>query len=447
MNFYVPGGTMAADARSYILRNADTQLYEALTDGVFTYILTPRQQGKSSLMTRTAQRLRQEGVAVAALDLSAQGFNLEASFWYRGLLTQLGRRLRLEDEIEDYDHEHPQLSPLQLWQAILRDVALARIQGKIVIFLDEIDIVRALPFSTDELFAAIRACHNARTQDPEYNRLTFCLLGVAAPNELIRNPRLTPFNIGRRIELTDFTLAESAQLSPGLGKGDKINARLMARVHYWTSGHPNLTQRLCQVVAKDETATSESAVDHWCERVFFTPESELRDDNLSYVQQRLLAPPDDIAPSDADEHRAALLLLYQRILAGNPVPDNETDQRAVTLKLSGAVRAHERRLVPRNRIYARVFDQRWSLEHMPDAEVQRLKRAYRRTILRTLVIAGSILAIMIALAGTAVWPEAILLALAATAKIARTRRWSSGRLRSILPCNDTPEAGNDGDSS
>jgi len=394
---------MAADAPSYVPRNADTQLYEALTEGVFAYILTPRQQGKSSLMTRTAQRLRREGVAVAALDLSAQGFNLEASYWYRGLLTQLGRRLGLEDEIDDYDHTHRHLSPLQLWQAVLRDVALTRIPGKIVIFLDEIDIVRALPFSTDELFAAIRACYNARTEDPEYRRLTFCLLGVAAPNELIRNPRLTPFNIGRRIELTDFTPAESARLRSGLGKSDDINERLMARIHYWTNGHPNLTQRLCQAVAQDETATTETAVDQWCERMFFAPEAELRDDNLSYVQQRLLATPDDVSPQAADEHRAALLSLYQRVLTGKPVPDNETDQRAVTLKLSGAVRAEERLLVPRNRIYARVFDHRWTLERMPDAEVQRLKRAYRRAILRTVTIAGIIAAAMTALAATAFW--------------------------------------------
>lgn len=42
--------------------------------------------------------------------------------------------------------------------------------------MDEIDTVRSLPFSTDECFAAIRECYNRRTEDPEFNRLTFCLL-------------------------------------------------------------------------------------------------------------------------------------------------------------------------------------------------------------------------------------------------------------------------------
>src|SRR6266852_3009207 len=59
----------------------------------------------------------------------------------------------------------------------------------LVIFIDEIDAVRSLPFSTDEFFAGIRECYNRRTQDPAFNRLTFCLLGVATPSDLIQDTR------------------------------------------------------------------------------------------------------------------------------------------------------------------------------------------------------------------------------------------------------------------
>src|SRR5262249_34215832 len=120
----------------------------------------------------------------------------------------------------------------------------------LVIFIDEIDTVRSLGFSTDEFFAAIRECYNRRTLDPELNRLAFCLLGVASPTDLIRDVRMTPFNIGRRIELTDFTGAEAAPLAIGLlistsprgspteaqrrqeGKAD--SEHLLRRVLYWT---------------------------------------------------------------------------------------------------------------------------------------------------------------------------------------------------------------------
>src|SRR4029434_9330785 len=123
--------------------------------------------------------------------------------------------------------------------------------------VDEIDTVRSLPFSTDEFFAAIRECYNRRTEDPAFTRLTFCLLGVASPSDLIRDTRMTPFNIGRRIELTDFTEEEARPLGIGLevgttstpGRPEQEARGLLKRVLYWTGGHPYLTQRLCQAVA------------------------------------------------------------------------------------------------------------------------------------------------------------------------------------------------------
>src|SRR5205085_5411481 len=88
--------------------------------------------------------------------------------------------------------------------------------ARLVIFVDEIDAVRSLPFRTDEFFAAIRECYNRRPQKPEFERLVFCLLGVASPSDLISDARMTPFNIGRRIELADFTEAEAAPLAEAL---------------------------------------------------------------------------------------------------------------------------------------------------------------------------------------------------------------------------------------
>src|SRR5207253_8577206 len=141
--------------------------------------------------------------------------------------------------------------------------------SRLVLFIDEIDVVRSLPFSTDEFFAAIRECYNRRAREPAFERLTFCLLGVASPSDLVRDPRRAPFNIGRRIQLTDFTEAEAAPLALGLchhgaaplrgtrlpsgetrrgiGKNGKRRAgdakALMRRILYWTGGHPYLTQR------------------------------------------------------------------------------------------------------------------------------------------------------------------------------------------------------------
>src|SRR5262249_29247235 len=146
--------------------------------------------------------------------------------WYDGLLHAAGRQLDLEDELEEFWLAHPRLGPLQRFMAALGEVVLPGVKRQtsnvreqppgasldvsrltfdapLIIFIDEIDVVRSLPFSTDEFFAAIRECYNRRAKDPVYQRLTFCLLGVASPSDLIRDTRLTPFNIGRRIELAD----------------------------------------------------------------------------------------------------------------------------------------------------------------------------------------------------------------------------------------------------
>ena len=194
--------------------------------------------GKSSLMVRTADRLRQEDTAVAVLDLTAIGQNLTAEQWYDGLLGHIARQFRMDDVLEDFWLANARLGPLQRFMRAIREVVLPRCKGQVVIFVDEIDAVRSLPFSTDEFFAAIRECYNRRTEDAELGRLTFCLLGVATPSDLIRDMRTTPFNIGRPIELRDFTEAEAAPLAKGLTLQGAEAIKLLQRILYWTAGIP-----------------------------------------------------------------------------------------------------------------------------------------------------------------------------------------------------------------
>jgi WD40 repeat protein len=435
--FFVAGGTMPGGAQSYLLRQADRDLYEALSRGEFCYVLTARQMGKSSLMVHTAMRLREEGVTVVVLDLTAQGQNLTAAQWYDGLLGSIGQQLGLEDELDRFWMEHQRLGLLQRWMRAIRQVLLPHCPGRVAIFIDEIDVVRSLPFPTDEFFAGIRECYNRRPEDLELHRLTFCLLGVASPTDLIRDPRLTPFNIGRRIELTDFTAVEAAPLASGLlnhrgteaqrgdageqgsrgteGQKGGPAERVLQRVLYWTGGHPYLTQRLCQAVVDcagtggagggsaecglscrsgsnphSAIRNPQSLVDRLCTELFLTPRARVQDDNLEFVSARLLA-------GGAD--RAAVLTCYERVLRGAPVRDDPGDPVASALQLAGVVRARRGRLTVRNRIYASIFDRAWVTANMPGAELRRQQAAYRLGLWRASLAALALAGLVAGLAG------------------------------------------------
>ncbi len=484
--FYVTSGTLCPDAPSYVERQADKDLIDALVAGEFCYILTSRQMGKSSLMVRTAARLRQAGIRTALLDLTAIGRNLTPDQWYHGQLLQLGLRLDLEDELEEFWLRHTELGPLQRFMSAIEQVALpgraakerpqtkeaSELRCPLVLFVDEIDAVRSLPFSTDELFAAIRAHYNRRSSEPHLRRITFCLLGVALPTDLIRDPRTTPFNIGRRIELTDFTPSEAAPLAAGLGGGEGENGRrlradaatrrggdsaipdsgstldsrlstqsspLLSRILHWTGGHPYLTQRLCQAVAArlhegPAFWNPVRLVDQVCAAAFLSGAGPWRDDNLLFVRERLLRVPEDLPGGPA-----ALLDRYGRVCDGAPwsrgVLDHENYPVADLLRLSGVVRSipaegGSRRLVVGNRIYARVFDRRWARENMPDAERRRQQAAFRRGLLQAATVASVVLCVLGALTAIAVTNER------RASLLARRLSAAAGELRASLAQRD-----------
>jgi hypothetical protein len=384
--FYVVGGTLRPDAPCYVERASDSELYASLLRGEVCYALTARQMGKSSLMVRTVRRLRAEGIHVAVLDLTSIGQNLSAEQWYDGLITRLGEQLGLEDELHSFWRTHAEWGPLQRWMTAIERIVLRHREGRIIVFIDELDTVLSLPFSADEFFAGVRECYNRRAQDATFNRLSFVLLGVGAPSDLIRDTRLTPFNIGRRIEIDHFTEAETMALAKGLPCDGLTAQQLVRRVFYWTAGQPYLTQRLCRNLAGALTKAKETEradrtpphlpsvglVDELCRSLFLTRKAQERDDNLIFVRERILRTEEDLA---------ALLSTYAGVRRGNRLPDTDRDPLVTTLKLSGVLRPEGGLLRVSNRIYGQVFDLAWVRFNMPEAEVRRQRWAFRRGVL------------------------------------------------------------------
>ena len=363
--FFTTGGTLHHNSPSYVERASDQQLNARLSEGEFCYVLTARQIGKSSSMVRAAMKLKEQAMDALILDLTAIGQNLNAEQWYDGLLAKIGQSLQMEDALEDYWMDHLRLSPVQRWFQAIREVVLPRISKRLIIFFDELDVVRGLSFCTDEFFAAIRQCYHARIEDPVMEKVTFCLLGVATPSELIQDPHHTPFNIGHRIELHDFSLDEARPLARGLERHPEDQERagaLIERIHHWTQGHPYLTQRLCQaVMEQNQEGDPAQLVDHICELLFLSPRAKEQDDNLLYVRERVRRCPLD---------QISLLDDYWSIWRGENIRYDEENPIISELLLTGLVKVRGDFLVTRNRIYHHLFDQQWIERIRPVAEVE-----------------------------------------------------------------------------
>jgi len=200
---FVTGGAVQAGGGVYLERSADQELLDLCRAASFAYVLSSRQVGKSSLTVRTAERLQAEGVRSVIIDLNELGVEITSNQWYQGFLLNIADQLLLEVDVSRWWQAHEEAGLAQRLSLFLREVVLEQIQESVVIFVDEIDSTLRLTF-TDDFFAAIRYLYNARPSFPALRRLSFVLIGVATPADLIKDPSRTPFNIGQRVELTDF---------------------------------------------------------------------------------------------------------------------------------------------------------------------------------------------------------------------------------------------------
>ena len=94
-SFFVVGGTLGRDASSYVRRPVDDELLQLTLQGEYCNVLAARQTGKSSLMVRTSERLKREGVRSVIIDPTSIGSAVTPSEWYFGLLSRLRTELDL----------------------------------------------------------------------------------------------------------------------------------------------------------------------------------------------------------------------------------------------------------------------------------------------------------------------------------------------------------------
>ncbi|MFM2061757.1 MAG: hypothetical protein RLZZ507_1427 [Cyanobacteriota bacterium] len=366
---YQVGGSLTNNAPSYVEREADIELYQALRQGEFCYVLNCRQMGKSSLLVRTKHRLEQEGFKCTSVDMTNIGSeNITPSQWYKGIVADLWRGFKLLGKLnlKLWWQAGDDLSLLQNLSRFFEELLIQFPEEKIIIFIDEIDSILSLNFQVDDFFALIRYCYNERAIDPEYKRLTFAIFGVATPSDLIQDPKRTPFNIGKAIELKGFNLEEVESLIRGLETLFPTPESIIKKILIWTEGQPFLTQKICNLITSFEFKTdikthdfTKFSEEYWIENIINEYiiknwESQDEPEHLRTIQDRLLY----------DQKRTGQLLgIYQQILQGTKVASDDSREQ-IELLLSGLVIRKKGFLSIKNRIYAQVFNLDWVVKKL-----------------------------------------------------------------------------------
>ena len=359
------GGTLNSRRHLYIERQEDEKFFQLLEQAEYVNVLSSRQMGKSSLMMRAVQRLGERGIRTVTIDLASElGTPPDLDAFYLGLLSKVVRALALPLDLQTWWHECGAETVNQRLLRFFREVVGGTVVAPVVIFLDEIDSTLKLPY-TDDLFTAIRGMYNDRPMVEAYRRIAFCLLGVATPNELIKDRRTTAYNVGVALTLRDFDrdVDDLSPLAAVLNSDAAIADRLLDRILYWSGGQPYLTQKLCADVVAKRIADAD-AVDDLVRHVYDNLGQASNDVHFQQILRFL---------EDRLSDESATIRLYTRILNGKTVPDR-TRLASAELKLSGLVkRDNQGNLVVRNPIYRRLFDVVWVRRTGPGRALQRAR--------------------------------------------------------------------------
>jgi DNA-binding winged helix-turn-helix (wHTH) protein len=251
-------GAMPLDSQFYIARPVDEQFRAAIRrrDSI-VLIKGARQVGKSSLLARGLQEARDVDSRVVLTDFQMLNEADLASVetFFLSLAEIIAFRLNLETcPRAVWDPLH---SPNFNFERYLQRYALASSSAPIVWAVDEVDRLFTRPFA-GEVFSLFRSWHNARSLDPEgpWRRLTLAIAYATEAHLFINDLNQSPFNVGTRLALDDFDLAQVAELNRRYGAPLRAD-REIERFYQVIGGNPYLTQRGLHEMARRELSLTE----------------------------------------------------------------------------------------------------------------------------------------------------------------------------------------------
>ena len=247
------GGAVPLGSRFYVVRSADLEFRQAVERGdSIVLVKGARQVGKTSLLARELQQAREGGARVVFTDfqLLSEAHLVSAEALFHLLGAWIAEQLELEvlpDQVWD-SGSGPGLN----FRRYMRREVLARVETRLVWGLDEVDRLFSCRFAS-EVFGIFRSWHNERALDPAgpWSRLTVAMSYATEAHLFISDLNQSPFNVGTRLVLEDFTFDQVADLNARYGCPLR-DAKELARFYRQVGGHPYLVRRgLHEMVVRD----------------------------------------------------------------------------------------------------------------------------------------------------------------------------------------------------
>ena len=251
------GGAIPLNSNFYVIRDVDQEFTDALQRRDSIVLLKgSRQVGKTSLLARGIQRAREAGIQVILTDCQKLPVT-QLKTLDEFLLTVsslLAKQLKLSvtpKSVWDFD-----CVPTLNFEGYFIDHILTATTQPILWAIDEADNLFNHEFSS-ELFALLRSWHNERALNPENpcHRLTIAIAYATESYLFIKDPNQSPFNVGTKLMLNDFTLEQVSDLNRRYGNPLKSEAELQ-EFYQWVSGHPYLVRAgLNEIVKRSQSLT------------------------------------------------------------------------------------------------------------------------------------------------------------------------------------------------
>ena len=237
-----PGGALPLYSALYISRPGDDEFCHAIErhDSV-VLVKGARQVGKTSLLARGLEGGRMLGANVFLIDF--QHFGTAIFETADKLLLAMAELIahQLDLSTEPADKWNSNLSHSTNFERFLRREVLANHECYVVLALDEVDRLFNHEYAS-EIFGLFRSWHNHRALDPygPWGRLTLAIAYATEAHLFISDLHQSPFNVGTRLTLEDFTIEQLGELNRRYG--DLLSEREIRSFHRLIGGHPYLAQ-------------------------------------------------------------------------------------------------------------------------------------------------------------------------------------------------------------